>query len=105
MTQYLGASQIARQLGVSTGTVTKWITRFAASGAPFPPPDVEIAETGGRVTRGWSPQRWPDIQQWAAADRYTTRRPGRPRGQHANSKLLNRHRDAPLPSSDNAAGG
>jgi len=91
MTQYLGASQVAHQLGVATSTVTKWITRFAESSAPFPAPDVEITEVDGRVTRGWSPRRLPDIERWATADRYTTRRPGRPQGQHANSKLLDRH--------------
>jgi hypothetical protein len=79
MTMYWGASRIATQLGVATGTVAKWIDRFSTTSEPFPAPDVEIVETDGRITRGWSPQRWPEIERWATTDRYYTRYPGRPR--------------------------
>ncbi|GAB1512015.1 hypothetical protein [Actinophytocola sp. KF-1] len=64
MAQYWGASQLAEGLGVATGTITKWINRFADALNPFPAPDVEIVETDGRVTRGWSPDRWDEIDQW-----------------------------------------
>lgn len=73
-TTYWGVSRIAAQLGVATGTITKWIDRFAGTKQPFPEPDVGIAETDGRVTRGWSPTRWPEIQAWATEDRYRVRR-------------------------------
>jgi hypothetical protein len=73
MSVYWGASRIAAQLGVATGTITKWIERYAATEKPFPAPDVEIAETDGRVTRGWSPRRWPEIEQWAQR-RYMAKR-------------------------------
>ncbi|KZB79633.1 hypothetical protein [Amycolatopsis regifaucium] len=76
MTEYWGASQIAGRLGVATGTVTKWVERFAATDHPFPEPDVEIVETGGRITRGWAPHRWPEIKKWADKDRrYAARIP------------------------------
>ena len=69
MAEYWGASRIAAELGVATGTVTKWIERFARTTHPFPNPDVEIAETDGRVTRGWASYRWPEIKKWAEKDR------------------------------------
>jgi hypothetical protein len=74
MAKYWGASQLAARFGVATGTITKWISRFADTTQPFPAPDVEIVETGGRVTRGWSPDRWDEIKLWADADRYDLRR-------------------------------
>jgi hypothetical protein len=67
--EYWGASQIAGRLGVATGTVTKWVERFAHTDHPFPEPDVKIVETGGRVTRGWASYRWPEIKKWADKDR------------------------------------
>lgn len=69
MAEYWGASRIAGQLGVATGTVTKWIERFARTDHPFPEPDVEIVETGGRITRGWASHRWPEIKKWVDRDR------------------------------------
>jgi hypothetical protein len=74
MTEYWGASRIAAQLGVATGTIAKWIDRFADTMSPFPAPDVEVVETDDRVTRGWSPKRLPEIEQWARQDRYEVRR-------------------------------
>lgn len=73
MTSYWGASQIASRLGVTTEAVRKWIDRFADTSAPFPAPDVEINEADGRITRGWSPDRWDEIATWSETDRNRAR--------------------------------
>lgn len=82
-TRYLGTAQIAAQLGVDGKTIVQWIRRFADTEAPFPAHDVEIGEPGGNVTRGWLPERWPEIEQWANTDRRNVRPTGRPRKQKA----------------------
>jgi hypothetical protein len=73
MTTYWGASKIASRLGVTTEAVRKWIDRFADTAAPFPAPDVEIEEADGRLTRGWSADRWKEIEHWSTRDRYKAR--------------------------------
>jgi hypothetical protein len=77
-TRYFGTSRIAAKLHVAAGTVSKWIERYADTAAPFPAPDVEIEDRNGRVTSGWCPARWPEIEHWAAEARHTVRPPGNP---------------------------
>ncbi|WP_017972516.1 helix-turn-helix transcriptional regulator [Actinopolyspora halophila] len=60
--RFLGVADLAAELGVSTGTVTKWVARYPADSAhPFPAPDVHI----GNVY-GWEPSRIEEIKQWRA---------------------------------------
>lgn len=67
MESYWGTSEIAARLEVTGATVFKWLARYdTESRHPFPAPDVVVVERGGRETRGWHPDRWPEIERWVA---------------------------------------
>lgn len=61
----LGTKPLAERLGVESGTITAWVTRFPPEHLnSFPVPDVEI-EGDNYVTRGWKPERVTEIQRWS----------------------------------------
>ncbi len=60
---------MARELGVATNTVTHWISRYEATTIPFPESDITI-DDGAGVTRGWLPERLPELKQWATVERH-----------------------------------
>lgn len=59
MIRYVGVSGVAAWFGVSSQTVTKWLSRYAKS-HPCPEPDAEIDGT-----KGWLPEREAEWRQWA----------------------------------------
>lgn len=53
---YIGSNEIARWLGVRSGTISKWRQRDLG----FPEPDATI----GSQTCGWLPERKDEILAW-----------------------------------------
>lgn len=62
-TRHLGVSGVAAELGVTVGTVTKWIRRYPPQVGthPTPTPDVMVDDI-----MGWSRGRMDEWRQWRA---------------------------------------
>ncbi|KAA5831223.1 hypothetical protein ABT337_00515 [Saccharopolyspora hirsuta] len=57
---YLGASGLARQLGVTRRDVSKWLSQYPPNSEhPFPEPDVEVDGAPG-----WTLERVPEVELW-----------------------------------------
>lgn len=59
--QYLGLKQIGDLFGVSSGTVSKWRTRYAGTDHPCPEPTIWIGDPDDGGTPGWD-----DTGEWKA---------------------------------------
>ncbi|TQN26102.1 hypothetical protein FHX37_4196 [Haloactinospora alba] len=63
--RYLGATQVAAEIGVSRTAVTQALRRNPPdSASPFPEPDAFVGDTPG-----WAPDRLGEIRAWYATPR------------------------------------
>lgn len=80
MTRPLTLTAIAERLGVTLLAAVQWRTRYAGTDRAFPEPDSPDG-----VTAYWSPDRWPEFEQWYAQHRAT---PSRKRGRVADADYV-----------------
>ncbi|MFJ9558059.1 hypothetical protein ACIRPH_30000 [Nocardiopsis sp. NPDC101807] len=81
--RHLGVADVARELGVPTGTVTKWIARYPydIGHHPVPTPDARIGDV-----LGWRENRIDEWRTWRAGMPGRGAGGGRPKKQVARKK-------------------